>query len=97
MKIDFTKNVNNNSLYLNKYNILIKKNKIYAVFITVILYVFGIYLYSAKHVGITLWIFLACAYIIGIVLTYFQYKKLYDKNIASIQKSLEELKELEEE
>ena len=33
----------------------------------------------------------------SIVITYWIYKKIYDANIQSIQKSLEELKELEEE
>jgi hypothetical protein len=97
MKIDFTKNVSHNSLYINKYNVLIKKNKIAAIFIMVILYAFGIYLYAAKHVSVTLWIFLACVYVIGLIISYFAYKKLYDNNIHIIQKSLEELKELEEE
>jgi hypothetical protein len=95
-KIDFSKRITINSLYINKYNILIKKEKIASVFIIVILFSFGIYLYAALHASFAYWIFLVSIYIIGIILTYYQYRNLYDKNIASIQKSLEELKELEE-
>jgi len=97
MKIDFTKPVSYNSLYINKYNELVKKEKIASVFIIAICYFFGIYLYASLHANVILWSFLICILIAGIGFTYFSYKKIYDKNIAEIQRSLEELKDLEEE
>ncbi|MDR3340634.1 MAG: hypothetical protein LBT25_11210 [Candidatus Symbiothrix sp.] len=96
MKIDFAKPVSHNSLYINKYNELIKKEKIASIFIIAICSFFGIYLYASLHANIIWWSFLICMLIVSIGLTYFTCKKIY-KNIASIQQSLEELKELEEE
>jgi hypothetical protein len=97
MKIDFAKPVSYNLLYINKYNNLVKKEKISSVFIVAICCFFGIYLYALLHVNAILWSFLICSLVVGIGFTYYAYKKIYDKNIAEIQQSLEELKELEEE
>jgi hypothetical protein len=95
MKIDFVKSINHNSLYINKYQALVKKEKIASVFIIAICYFFGIYLYASLHANIIWWSFLVCLFIVGAVITYLTYKKIYDKNITVIQKSVEELKELE--
>jgi hypothetical protein len=97
-QIDFTKNISANSLFINKYNILIKKEKsVTMIFITPVISFLCIYLYAIYHATFTLWIFLISALLIAIFLSYNNYKRIYDKNIASIQKSLEALKELEEE
>ncbi|MDR3218935.1 MAG: hypothetical protein LBU22_08170 [Dysgonamonadaceae bacterium] len=97
MKIDFVKSVSYNSLYINKYNNIIKKEKIASVFIVAVCCFFGIYFYALLHANVFMWSFLVCLLIVLIGFTYFSYKKIYDKNIEEIQRSLEELKDLEEE
>ncbi len=42
------------------------------------------------------WVAIIAVFLVVAVIAYWQYKKIYDKNIGSILKSLEELKELEE-
>jgi len=96
MKIDFANNIGDNILCLNKYNILYRKGKmINYFFIIPVFSVLGILSYYELKVSFHLWIFLFVALTIGIGLTYWAYKKIYDTSILSIKKSLEELKELE--
>ncbi|MDR0864502.1 MAG: hypothetical protein LBO74_06170 [Candidatus Symbiothrix sp.] len=97
MKIDFSKSINDNIYYMNRYNIHIKWDKIASLVYIPIFVLLGILTYAENKVSVTLWIFLICVLLLAILLTYWSWKLIYDKNIASIRKSLEELKELEEE
>ncbi|GHT34746.1 hypothetical protein FACS189434_11430 [Bacteroidia bacterium] len=97
MRMDFTKSVAHNSLYINKYKKLVQKEKILSVPVILVCCFFPIYQYATLHVSAWLWAFLICVLVSGIIFTYFSYKRIYDNNIGSILKSLEELKELEEE
>ncbi|MDR1584050.1 MAG: hypothetical protein LBS55_12500 [Prevotellaceae bacterium] len=96
MKVDFTKSLRNNFLFMNRFNIWIKKEKIVWIFITPLLYCQAIWLYALLHVNVALWIFLACGLLFGLFLMFYMYKRIYNRNIDSIRQSLEELKELEE-
>jgi hypothetical protein len=97
MRINFTKSVAYNSLYINKYKKMVQKEKIIIVPVILVVSFFGIYQYAALHVSVWLWAFLICGLVGGIIFTYFSYKRIYDNNIHAIQSSLEELKELKEE
>lgn len=95
MKIDFSKKVNDNIYYMNKYNIFYKKGKKINYFIIIPIFaLLGMLSYYELNVPFHLWIFLLVALTIGIAMTFWIYKK-YDFNILSIKKNLEELKELE--
>ena len=97
MKIDFSKSVKDNMYYVNKFNNVYRKGKMINYFIiTPVFSLLGILSYYELKVPFYLWIFLFVLLINGIGTTYWIYKKVYDASIESIQKSLEELKELEE-
>ena len=97
-KIDFTKIVKDNMQLVNKYAIFIKYEKIvgYTVVFPVF-YLLGILCYYELNATLSLWIFLVVVFISGTAVAYWAYKKIYDSNIQSIKKSLEELEELKEE
>jgi len=96
MQIDFSKVISNNILYTNKYNIKIKREKMFMLFFIPVLALSIVFLYVRLNANAVLWTFMVCGLIGASLYTYWSYKKLYDKNIASILKSLDELKELEE-
>jgi len=97
VKIDFSNRISDNVHYLNKYNILYKKGEIINYFIVFPVFtILGIWCYYELKVPTHLWIFLLVALTIGLAGSYWIYKIVYEKNIQSIQKSLEELRELEE-
>jgi hypothetical protein len=98
LKIDFSNCIKENLQYVNKYDIYYRKGKMLNYYIIIpVLFLLGILVYYELKANLFLWVFLVVAYIIGIVITYWMYKKVYDSNIQSIQKSLEELEELKEE
>ena len=97
MKIDLSKNVGNNIFYVNRYNIQIKRDeKINWYFVVPAFTILGILSYASFKVSITFWTFLICALLAGILASYWTYKYL-NKGIASILKSLDEIRELKEE
>jgi len=96
--INFSKSIGDNLYYINKYNITIKKEKIVNYFVIFPVFsLLGILGYYELKATFSLWIFLFIVLTIGIATSYWMYKKIYDANIQSIKKSLEELKELKEE
>ncbi len=97
MHIDFSKSISTNIQYTNRYNIQIKREKIVMLFVVPILILACFYFYVKLNANSFLWAFLICMSIGAVFYTIWSYKKLYDKNIASILKSLEELKELQDE
>ncbi|SHE46817.1 hypothetical protein [Dysgonomonas macrotermitis] len=96
-RINFSKPVSSNIYHINKYNILIKKEKQF-MFLFIPLIMGGcIYLYMKLNASTMLWVLMTCIFMASLVFTLWSYKKIYDKNIDSIQKSMDNLKELEEE
>lgn len=96
MKIDLAKKVSENIYYINKYNILTKRTKNALIFVLGPIYVIGaIMMYIELKANIYLWIFMGCMLLLTIFTSYGFYKK-YSKNITSILRSLNEIKELEE-
>jgi len=98
MKIDFSKNVKDNMFGVNKYDVMIKQEKVvgYCVLMPMVYFLIS-YCYYEFNADISSWTFLIVCMIVGVVLTFWSYKKIYDPNIQSIKKSLDELKELVEE
>ena len=98
MKIDFSKTISDNIYYTNRYNIQIKREKFAMnVIFGPIFAILLILCYVAMRVNMQLWISLICMLILCSLITYWSYKRLYEKNINSILKSMNEIKALEEE
>ena len=98
MKIDFSKIISDNIYYTNRYNIQIKREKfamnvIFGPIFTILL----ILLYAEMKANTYHWIFLISLLLLCSLITYWSYKRLYEKNINSILKSMNEIKALEEE
>jgi hypothetical protein len=98
MKIDLSKSVSHNTCYVNRFNIQIKREKyVLSYILGPALAIGAIAVYAVMHAGVILWVFLGCMTILGGFTIWVSYRRIYAKQIASIQKSLNELKELEEE
>jgi hypothetical protein len=97
LKINFSKEVKQNMYVINKYIILVRKEKLATYFVlTPILGLLCAFCYYELKASFSLWIFLIAALTLGMVAEYWLYKRYYDANIQSLRKSLEEMKELEE-
>ena len=97
MKFDFLKDIGNNIFYINRYNIQIKREfKFVWCLLIPVFVILGVLTYAAMNVTYSLWFFMTCMFIIGILITYWTYRK-YNKDITSILRSLDEIKELKEE
>jgi hypothetical protein len=98
MKIDFFGNMRDNIYCINKYNIMIKQDKIVQYFVLApILFSMGAFCYYELKANFLHWVFLIFVAIAAVVFAFWMYKKIYDINIQSIKQSLEELSELKEE
>ena len=96
-KIDFSKSIKENMSCVTKYAIMVKQEKMASYFIlTPVLYFLGIYCYYELKADVSYWTLLIVAFIVGVILAVWSYKKIYDTNIQSIKLNLGELKELEE-
>jgi len=97
MKFDITKNVGDNVLCMNRYNIQLKKEiKIIAYFLGPVFVIFGVWVYAAGKATLPLWTFLTCAFIFAVLFCYW-FNKKYNRSIESVVKSLDEIRELREE
>ncbi len=97
VKIDLTKMVTNNIYHVNRYQLQIKWERILMeYFIGPSLAVLCIITYAEEKASVQFWVLLICAIAIATVFTYWGYRSVYQKNIRSILKNLEELKELKE-
>ncbi|MCL2040476.1 MAG: hypothetical protein FWG84_00360 [Bacteroidales bacterium] len=91
MKIDFSKNVKDNMFCVNRYEIMIKYEKIASYIQALVIAFLCAFCYYEFQVGVSLWTFLFVCMTIGAVISYWVYRKIYDINIQSIKKSLESL------
>jgi len=97
MKFDLTKNVGNNILCMNRYDIQLKhEKKILTYFLGPVLVIFGVLSYAAVKAALPFWALLICVFSVAGLASYWSYK-IYHKSIESILKSLEEIRELKEE
>ena len=96
-QIDFSKKITNNIYNTNRFNILIKREKLSSIVIAFPISLLCILAYAEVKVGIYSWLFLLCIAILTIFYCLWSYKKIYDKNINSILDSLNEIKDLNKE
>jgi hypothetical protein len=92
-KMDFTKSINDVSLLIIRYNILIRNKKIAGIVLIPVITLGAIWLYVMIHANTFQWTSFICALIVSIFLTYYVFKRVYDRNITVIRQSLEELEE----
>ena len=96
-KVDFSKAISDNIRYTNLYNLFAKKEiMVVTVFLGPSLIILGILTYAEARANLYLWIFLVCMSLTAILVCHWSYKN-YNKDIASILNSLNEIKQLEEE
>lgn len=96
LRIDVAADIKDNLKRINRYKLCKQREKTVMYIYLLIVTLAGIGLYAFLSVPLWAWIFMGSV-ILGCTLSMvYAYKKLYDKNIASIQRSLDELKDLEE-
>jgi len=97
MKFDLSKDVGNNILCLNRYRIqLNREKKVLYFFLGPVLIALGLLSYAVGNAKFHWWTLMICAFIAAGLGCYWSYK-WYNKNIDSILKSLDEIRELKEE
>ena len=97
MKVDLSKQINENIYHINRYNICVRREKLFANFVFGPVFVFlAICMFIEMKARFDLWVFLICMVALASLTTYWTYKRIYDKNITSILRSFNEIKELEE-
>ncbi|WP_165026859.1 hypothetical protein [Dysgonomonas sp. ZJ279] len=99
LKVDFGKPLSYNINIIQRYRIYLKKEKSFNII--ALFFVLGYILETAitfpHGLDAWRWVAMICIFVGACVMTVWQYKKIYKANIESILKSLDELKELEEE
>jgi hypothetical protein len=97
MKFDLLKDVGNNLFCMNRYRIqLNREKKVLYYFIGPVFVVLGLFSYAVANAKFQWWTLLICVFIVAGLVCYWSYK-YYNKNIDSILKSLDEIRELKEE
>jgi uncharacterized protein (DUF983 family) len=98
LKINFSKSIKDNMFCINRYTIMLKKEKIATYFIlTPSMLILGAFAFYEMKIDFPLWTILVAGVALGVLLSFWGYKRIYDKNIQSIKQSLAELEELKEE
>lgn len=96
-KINFSNPISDNIRLVQNYNIIIKRTTIInysaATGIVVLAIIAGL---MSPNMEVWRWVVIAVSIVIGIIGAWWEYRHMYRKNIDSILKSLDELKELEE-
>ena len=94
LKIDFTKTLKNNLIYIGKYAVYIKYEKLIGYyFLTPLIIIICTFHYLTMHASLYWWVLMSCSLIAVIIFSIYLYR-LYSKNISTIQQNLEELREL---
>ena len=97
MKFDVIKNVSDNILCMNRYNIqLVQEMKILKYFVGPIFVILAVVVYADMKATLFHWTILICTIITVTVVNHLIFKK-YDKSIGSVVRSMEEINELKEE
>jgi apolipoprotein N-acyltransferase len=92
MKVDFMKSVKANALLINRYRLWTQKEKIigFGVIIPAVIFL-AVWLHVSMHANAFQWITLVCVLLLGIFLSYYIYKRVYERHIETIRKNLDEL------
>lgn len=99
LKVDFAKPLSYNINIIQRYSIYLKKEKTFNFIplIFVVGYILQTAIVSPHGIDVWRWVAMVSTFIGAGIISVWQYKKIYKANIESILKSLDELKELEEE
>lgn len=96
-RVNFAGSIRDNMSHINRYNLWIQREKT-VLGIASVAFILGIFvMFAMLSFPLWTWIFMGCLFLGTTLLTVYMYKGIYDKSIASIRRSLEELKDLEEE
>jgi len=97
IKFDVIKNVSDNILCMNRYNIqIVQEIKILKYFVGPIFVILAVVVYADLKATLFHWSILICTLIIVTFVNHWIFKK-YDKSIGSVVRSMEEINELKEE
>jgi len=97
LKFDLSQSVSNNVYYVNRYNVQIKReHKIFQNFMWPILVVLVMFSYADRNATLPWWALCTSA-LVATTLLMFWTNKIYHKNIDSVLRSLDEIRELKEE
>jgi len=94
IKMDFSNNVKDNMFCVNRYEIMIKYEKIASYIQLPIIASLVAFCYYEFRAGFLSWTFLFVCVAIGVAITFWMFKKFYYTHVQSIKKSLEEMKQL---
>lgn len=95
-KFNSANDIKNNMLVVNKYSIQTQRERIVMCIIFPILVLLCILFYWEAKVTASLWVFMICLLVLCALYTIWWYRYYISKRIDSIQRSLDELEELEE-
>lgn len=97
MKVDLSQKISANIYYTNRYNILVKREKLLMnMIVGPVFPILAIFMLIEMNSRVYLWIGVISLFVLAAMTTYWSYKRIYEKNISSILKSLGEIKDLEE-
>jgi len=97
LKIDYSKNISENIIHINRFKIQYEKEKLIMNFITPVFFIFIVINYAYMGAQLSKWILMICVLLFAAIYNYWAYKIMIKRKIPTILKSMEELKELEEE
>lgn len=96
-KINMDQPLSENIRLIHKYNIFIKKEKqITYVFVTFLFLMIIASFIDLGSIDLWRWVCVIALLVFALVMSFLQYKRIYDANINSIKKSIDELAALEE-
>ncbi|MDD4514730.1 hypothetical protein [Massilibacteroides sp.] len=95
LKIDELGIIKDNIKRISTYAVWIHKERMYYTVFGIV-GVIPISIIYMLHAGLWQWIFMGAVFIVVILLTIWSYKRLYYKNIRTIQQNLNELKDIED-
>lgn len=97
MNVGMNKSVKRNLFYISKYNIQVKREQFgNVIYMTIAFVLLLFFVFVDSTVYSFMWLIIACGIPIVLAKSYWSYKKVYQKNIYSIQNSLEEIRGLDE-
>ena len=96
MKVDFQNSISNNIYHINRYNILIKREKLTTFIFLPFFFVSFVALGTHLKIVPWKWALFAGTFISTILISYWLYKRFYNDNVNSIIESLNNLNELKE-
>ena len=95
-RIDLAGNIRENTRLIHGYNLMVRRETVVNLILTPFFIGAGVYLFASLHVSFAWWSFQVCAYLFAIVMSFYFWYRIYKPHMAAVQKSLEELKDLDD-